>query len=384
MTQRIAAVQHGDYLDALRLIGRRDPEPYFGMGYSLRVLGDLFAGREHLVISLNAPPYRMLHDGGELVGMPAPKVPRPVPETVSMLLWAEQIRRELKRFRPTHLLLRSAGFIALRTLDYSVRNGVDTLVIFASRFDSASWTDRFLNPRLVGLLNRREVFLVGNHKSPATDSMVAFGVTAEKAVAWDWPGLRHPKDYPVKSLGTKLEVVYVGAIAEDKGVGDLIDAIGLLRSTGLDVRMTAAGDGPDLERMRLRAERVPGNAVRLLGRIGNDEAFRLMEGSSVVCVPSRHVFSEGMPLTLTEALASRSPVVISDHPVFVRAFQQGRGVRFAPEKQPAALGAALREVLTDSTLYRDLSISTAEAFARVECTTSFGDLLDRWRSAWGR
>ena len=382
MNLRIAAVQHGDYAEAVRLIGRGDPEPYFGMAYSLRVLGDLFAGNEHLVISLNAPSYRVRQGCGGWVGMPMPRIPRPIPGTVAMLAWAEQIRMELKRFRPTHLLLRSAGLPALRSLRYSIQNRVSTLVIFASRFDNASLTDRFLNPRIVDLLNRPEVFLVGNHKSPARDSMVACGVAAEKAVAWDWPGSRHPRDQATKILGTDLGVVYVGAITEDKGIGDLIDAVGLLRRSGLPVHLTAAGDGPELERMRARAGKVPGDAIRLLGRVGNDEAFRLMEASAVVCVPSRHVFSEGMPMSLTEALASRSPVVISDHPVFVRAFRQDEGIRIVPERQPTALADALREVLTDPVLYRDLSLSTAKAFERVECSTTFGDLLDRWRRTW--
>ena len=55
-----------------------------------------------------------------------------------------------------------------------------------------------------------------------------------------------------------------------------------------------------------------------------------LAAATLVCVPSRHEFPEGFPQTLTEALAARTPVVASDHPVFTRVLRDGEGVRYFP------------------------------------------------------
>jgi len=396
-------VQHGDYAEAVRVIDGGEPEPYFAMGYAVGVLRALFGTGEHLVISLNAPAYDLRQGRGQLVGLPKPRLVSGVPETVAMVVWAGQVRRLLARFRPTHVLLRTSGILAWHVLRYCVRrrvivqvsgskgrepiamiHGITGSALFANRFDETGLKERFVNRRLARLLNHPSVFLVGNHKQPATDTLRECGVDPAKLFPWDWPNARHPRDWPVKTVrrGDAWRIAYAGAITEAKGVGDLIDATTILSSQGCPVRVTAVGDGPDLVSMRARAGALPPGAVELPGRVGNDEAFRLMLESTLVCVPSRHEFPEGLPLSLTEALASRTPVVASDHPVFTRAFADGEGMRLFPARTPAALATVIRELLEHPEAYESLSRTTADAFRRVECTTSFGDLVERWRATF--
>ena len=65
-----------------------------------------------------------------------------------------------------------------------------------------------------------------------------------------------------------------------------------------------------------------------------------------------------------------------------RAFVDGEGVRFFPEKNAAALADLIERTLSDGTTYEALSRTTLDAFRRVECQTSFGDLVARWRAGW--
>ncbi|GAO03668.1 glycosyltransferase family 4 protein [Anaeromyxobacter sp. PSR-1] len=382
--RRMAMVGHGDYAGAVRLIARGEPEPYFGMAYTLRTLEALFADRPYLVVSLNAAPGRERVGRGEAVGLPRGRLPAPVPETVAMVLWARRVVRELERFQPTHVLLRTGGILAWHVLRHCVARRISTLAIFANTFDDPDPKNRFVSRRVARLLNDPCVFLAGNHKHPATASMVRCGLDVRKAAAWDWPGARHPRDWPTKALAPEAawSLLYVGAMSEAKGVGDLIDAVGLLRRRGRPVRLTAVGTGRDLEALRRRAAALPDGAVTFTGRVGNDEVFRMMRACSAVCVPSRHEFTEGMPMTLTEALASRTPVVASDHPVMAEALVDGTGLRFFRARAPASLAAAVEAVLGHPAEYSRLSASTAEAFARVECTTTFGDLVSRWRRSF--
>jgi glycosyltransferase involved in cell wall biosynthesis len=383
-TCRIAVVQHGDYREARRLLDAGQPEPYFGMAYAVGVLRELLDDKPHLVISLDAANYDCADGNGRLVGLDWPRLPRFLPGTMAVLWRAHQARRLLRQFRPTHLLLRTNGLLACRVLQYARRHGLSTLAVFASFFDLKGRYNRFITRWLVRLLNHPSVFLAGNHRAPATESMIECGLDPAKAVAWDWPGGRRPEDYPAKTLpaaGTP-EIVYVGSITEDKGVGDLVRAMAVLGRRNVPARLTVAGEGPDLARFRELAAALPAGRVTFVGRVANEEAFRLMLRAALVCVPSRHEFTEGFPLTLTEALASRSPVIASDHPVFVRAFQDGQGVRYFKAADAEALAEAVRSVLADPAAYARLSEQTADAFARVECKTAFGDLLERWKATF--
>lgn len=384
MGLRIASVQHGDYVEALRVIGRGDAEPYFGMAYSLDVLAALFADAPHLVVSLNAPPYREQQGLGELLGLPCPTLPRPIPGSVVAEWWGRKVVAELRRFAPTHVLLRSGGVVARHVLKFCTERELNTLVVFANRFDPSGLRDRLQTAAIVRMLNQSCVKFVGNHKQPATDSMVECGVNPDKAVAWDWPNARDPKDFPVKALrsGDPKRITYVGTISLAKGVGDLLTAVEIMSLAGMKVRLTAMGAGPDLETFRTKAARLPTGVVEFPGRVTNHEAFQQMLDADVVCVPSRHEFSEGMPLTLTEALASRTPVVISDHPVFMRAFVDGEGVRVFRAKDPTSLATVLGDVLAAPDAYRRLSELTMDAYCRVECETYFGDLIDQWKETF--
>lgn len=383
--RRIVSIQHGDYSEALRIIGSGDAEPYFGMAYTLNILDNLFDDNPYLVISLNAPAAREILGKGTLLGLPLPHLPRPIPGRFAELIWGYQILAELRRFRPTHVLIRTGGPRAVAILRYCVRHKLSTAVIFANHFkDTTRGYESAVIQELVLLLNHPCVVVVGNHKQPATDSMVECGVDPSKVAAWDWPNALHPQDFPEKKLAVQGEliVLYVGTISILKGVFDLIEAVRSLLMNNVRVRFIAIGDGPEVAALRATAETFPTGFVQILGRLPNSEAFQLMQKASIVCVPSHHAFSEGMPLTLTEALASRTPTIISDHPVFLRAFRDGMGVRIIPEKNPVALAKAIRELLSNPAEYAHLSRGTLDAFERVECKTSFGDLVNRWKMSF--
>ncbi len=382
ITKRIVAIQHGDYAEALRIIERGDPEPYFGMGYTLRVLNTLFEGNPHLVISLDAPALtKCSGNKGYLVGLPSPYFPRPIPGRITEFVWSYRILKEIKRFRPTHIVLRTAGRKAVAILKYCVHHELNTLAIFGNYFDN---TNRITIQKLIPLLNHPCVALVGNHKQPATDSMVECGLNPSKAVAWDWPNTLHPRDYSEKKIELESEylILYVGTISTLKGVGDLIETARLMTKSNMRIRFIAVGDGPEIQSLQAAASALTGGTFQFLGRRPNSEAFQLMRQASIVCVPSHHAFSEGMPLTLTEALASRTPTVISDHPVFLRVFRDGEGTRIVPEKNPNALAATLCQILSSPTEYAHLSRGTLEAYERVECKTLFGDLVNRWEKTF--
>jgi glycosyltransferase involved in cell wall biosynthesis len=89
-----------------------------------------------------------------------------------------------------------------------------------------------------------------------------------------------------------------------------------------------------------------------------------------------------MPLTLKEALATRSPVIASNHPVFIRAFRDGEGLRFVPEKQPQRIADAVEHLWINPAEYRSLSESTTQALDRIKCQTVLSSLLKEWAKSF--
>jgi glycosyltransferase involved in cell wall biosynthesis len=378
MAPRIAVVQHGDVREARRLRAAGQDEPYYGMHYSQGFLDGWMAGRPHLVISLNAPVYREWQGDGVLIGLPEPAPMRPLPGTAIQLRWAFQVIREVRRFRPTHFLLRTGSLLAAVLLRTAIRHHWRTLAMFAGFFPSSRRYDRIITGQIVRMLNHPLVFAAGNHRQPATDSMIEAGLISRKGVAWDYPLARDPADFPFKQLQPgPIELVYAGAMSIDKGVSDVINAVAALRASGREVRLTLCGTGPDLAAFQAQAAPL-GSAATFLGRVGNDEVFRRMAAATFVCVPTRHEFPEGFPLTLTEALTAHTPILASDHPVFIRVLQDGDGLRFFPAGDAPALARIIATLADDANNYEQLSRRTSVAFQKLQCPVRFHEVIQAW------
>jgi glycosyltransferase involved in cell wall biosynthesis len=381
---RIATVEYGDYAEALRLVRTVGQEPYAGMRHSVEALQDLFGDHPHLVISLNAPARREIVGNGLLVGVPSPAPRLWRRGRINKLSWARRVCKELKDFQPTHLLMRAAGHMALAVLRLSTKREWPTLALFANNFGSADRAGRNVEQQLVKYLNHPSVTWVGNHRQISAQGLIDLGVDPAKVVAYDWPAARHPSQYQPKQLDRSkpIHLLYAANMIEAKGIGDLIEAVGLLKRQGMAVRLTAFGVGPDLERMREMSRRIAPDDIEFPGRVENDVLFEHMRKCTLMCVVTRPSFQEGGSLVLTEALASRSPTVLSDQVMFKRSFQDGQGVRFFHAGDPTSLAMTIREAVSNESTYASLSEGTAPAFARVECKLMFGDVVRRWKATF--
>jgi glycosyltransferase involved in cell wall biosynthesis len=136
-------------------------------------------------------------------------------------------------------------------------------------------------------------------------------------------------------------VLYAGRLSEEKGVLELVEAV-------RDLPHVVVGDGP------LRA-RIPGAA----GFVAPSELGAYYERASVVCVPSRR---EGYGMAAREALAYGRPVVASD----VGGLRDLRdGTVLVPPRDPAALRAAIHELLDDPARRAELGAAARSYAARV-------------------
>lgn len=239
-----------------------------------------------------------------------------------------------------------------------------------------SWMRR---RRTVALLNRPEIELVANHCLPATEHLAHLGVRREKLIAWDVP---HPftpaATRPKTCAPTKpFTVMYAGAISEEKGVGDIIRAIRHLEFA-TDVTFRFAGSG-DIGAMRRMAEQLGvGNRIEFLGTLPNSEVFARFQGADLLIVPSRWEFQEGFPLTMFESIASRTPVVCSDHPIFRHVLIDRANAKIFRAGDSFDLARAIDAVLADPKLYVRLSRAAPKTWKKLKGPANWRKLILEW------
>ena len=282
----------------------------------------------------------------------------------------------MERFDPTHLIVHGPMRGLIR---WGTKRGLRVGCVFADSFHVNPLVRWLRYGWLARVLNDPAVSLVANHGRNAARGLVDLGVRADKVIAWDFPHIRTPDQFPVKAGrgGRACDLFYVGSIEPKKGVGDLIEAVARL-NLDRDVRLRIAGSG-QVERFRRMAEQHGvADRVEFLGIVPNSEVPALMQAADAVVVPSRHTFSEGLPLTLYEALASRTPTIASDHPMFVGHLTNGQSALVFPAGDSAALAGRIAALLDDPELYARVSRGSQSAWRKMQVPVKWGAMIDSW------
>jgi glycosyltransferase involved in cell wall biosynthesis len=365
----LVIVQHGDYGEAFDRFQAGGPENYFAQRHSVNFVAGLQdRNRQVSVVCVTSDPYdRVLTGGVRAIGM------RLATEGFDALVGL------LRRLEPTEVIVASPMLEVIRSCN---RWGVRLLPVFADSFQRR-WPRGVLYRRgLVRELNRDCVPVVANHHLNAARNLAEIGVNPAKVVPWDWPVSRPASPLEPKSLedrGAPYQIGYVGAIKREKGVHDCIEAVAHLRGQ-LDVRLEIAGGGDRAGAEALMERLGVAQRVRFLGTIPNTDVPAFLRSRDVLVVPSRHEYPEGLPLSLREALLSRTPLVASDHPMFRgRVVHEESGLVFRAGR-PRELAAAIRRVLTEPSLYTRLSGNAIAAWDRLLIPLRWEMLLGRWLS----
>jgi len=141
------------------------------------------------------------------------------------------------------------------------------------------------------------------------------------------------------TTGPVRRLLFVGLLVRRKGVHVLLDA---LAAGGLppDVRLRVAGDGPERDALEAQARTLGlSDRVEFLGF--RADVPQLLADADAFVLPSA---MEQQPLVLIEAMGAGKPVVATDVGG-VRDMVRDAGLVVPPD-DPAALGAALRELTT--------------------------------------
>lgn len=161
--------------------------------------------------------------------------------------------------------------------------------------------------------------------------------------------------------GGPLDVLFLSRVRADKGVYEALEAVWLAQRSGLALRASVAGDGPDLARVARWVNERGVEQVRFLGDVRAEEKARLMAASDLYLFPTSH--GEGMPATLLEAMAYGLGVVTCSVGGVADFFVDGEHGLLAPDAAPATLATRLELLARDAAL-RDRLGSAAHRCAQ--------------------
>jgi glycosyltransferase involved in cell wall biosynthesis len=159
-------------------------------------------------------------------------------------------------------------------------------------------------------------------------------------------------------------LVYVGRLADKKGVDVLIQAVAQVPGARLEV----IGDGPEMGDLVALADRLGvGARVRFAGKLPKAEVLAALGRAHAVVIPSRVGAGgdmEGTPVVLCEAMAAGVPVVASDLGGLGECVEDGVTGMLVPPGDVDALVAALTKVLNGSVDVDALGRAAAAEAAR--------------------
>jgi glycosyltransferase involved in cell wall biosynthesis len=268
-------------------------------------------------------------------------------------------------------------FPNIELLKAASASGKRTSAFMATTYNTKGPRSLLNRYRTINILRNGNFEIISNHCEPSSRQLVSFGINAKRIVPWDIPHRFEPANFVEKSLSQNAvyRFAYAGTITESKGVSDIIDALALLKSEGVILHGSFAGGG-DIELMKRRADQKGiGDQIEFLGTVDNNLVFDLYRNADVAIVPSRFDFPEGFPLTMFEAIASRTPIVCSDHPVFQTIMVDNEGAAVFESGDPSKLKDALLRVLHDSVLYNKLSAASLATWSQLANTADWRTLI---------
>jgi glycosyltransferase involved in cell wall biosynthesis len=141
--------------------------------------------------------------------------------------------------------------------------------------------------------------------------------------------------------------VCVGRLGEHKAQLILVEAVRLLRDSGVHCSVVLAGDGPMRSEVELAIQRAGlDSQISITGWVSSERVKAEMTAARALVLPS---FSENMPVVIMEAMALGRPVISTYIAGIPELVHPGATGWLVPASDEIALAAAMREALAAPT-----------------------------------
>jgi glycosyltransferase involved in cell wall biosynthesis len=174
-----------------------------------------------------------------------------------------------------------------------------------------------------------------------------------------------------------LRLAFIGRLAREKGVFEILEAMRLAREKGVAARLLVAGGGPDEQSLRQRVHELAlEREVTFVGVLDEQGKAQLLGRCDVLLLPS---YSEGLPYALLEAMAAGAVPVVTPVGAMPDVVIEGLHGLFVPVADAQALADAIGSLAADRA---SLARMRAACRARVAAAFSIGRVADDLRALY--
>ncbi len=164
--------------------------------------------------------------------------------------------------------------------------------------------------------------------------------------------------------GGEMRLLFVGRVCRDKGVPELLDAMEMMKASGMKVRLDiigGSGDADNIDEFKaICGEKGLNGVVAWNGRVPfGPPLFEFYRRSDILILPSRH---EGFPRVIQEAMAHGTLVIVTRVGGIADVCEHERELYFI-EKDPGSIKRAVEKLAGDRNL-RKTMIKNGYLFAK--------------------
>jgi glycosyltransferase involved in cell wall biosynthesis len=158
-----------------------------------------------------------------------------------------------------------------------------------------------------------------------------------------------------------LRLVYVGRLARQKGLYELLTGLKLALAAGAGARLVIAGAGPEEDKLRrFVAAAGIGHAVSFVGPVCGASKSGLFARSDLFVLPSH---AEGLPYALLESMAAGVPAIVTRVGAIPDVVFEGVHGLFVPLHAPEAIARAILRLDADRALLAQMGAACRKRIA---------------------
>lgn len=152
----------------------------------------------------------------------------------------------------------------------------------------------------------------------------------------------------LNSSKEQIHILFLSRIVKEKGVYQTIDAYSILKNKGISVKLTIAGDGPDLSAVKMYVKSKDIKDVEFPGYVAGKEKKAIFRNSDIYLFPTVH--GEGMPISILEAISFGLAVITRPVGGIKDFFQNGKHGFITESISPLILASFAEKLISNAEL----------------------------------
>jgi glycosyltransferase involved in cell wall biosynthesis len=179
--------------------------------------------------------------------------------------------------------------------------------------------------------------------------------------------------------GKPNHLLFLARVTREKGIFELLEAVGMLRKRGENVHLTVAGDGEALSQAKqLAAHLAISEFVEFVGYVRDDRKMSALSKSRIFVLPS---YREGCPVSMLEAMACGLAVVATGVGGIPEIVKDGTNGIVLENGSSTRIAAGIEVLLRDPELLTRMSRQNrADAWSKYASNVVAPQIVDHYMS----